>query len=721
MRFSIYLLFNLILLSKISFGQISHGGFPLQVIALKSSKNIKVILPVLEQSEIDAAIEKNNSTDNLLKPFKFAHAFEVALNAGNSGQWYTTDAGYNVWKLSIYSEDAKSLNLIFSDFQLADGTRLFIYNEEENHYLGAFTSANNKASKKFAVAPVSGNELTIQYEVPEEMGTPVNFEIARVNHDFIGILKSTRRPLGTSGECNVDVNCESGDAWDDVKNSVCRLIVDGTEICSGTLVNNTAEDETPYIISAAHCYDEWDYAETTVYTFNYESPYCAPLDGDPVNSLSGAIMKATYDSLDFALVRLDDEPPASFRPYYAGWDRSENLPDSSASIHHPLGDIKKISSDYNSPTITDFSSSYISQAFYKISKWDEGVTEGGSSGGALFNTSENVIGTLTGGQAQCGYPYNDYFARINMQWDYRSDSTEQLKCWLDPINSGTESLAGKQFNSGEELCAAFTNLNDDDEHANILNEYGGYWGGTNNQGITEYVERFYIGSDETLDGISLGIGKLDLKTGGATSQITLKVYNGNAYPETLIYSQTVNVYGFTEDAMNYTAFSETVQPADTFFVGFELSNINEQDTFAIYQSLRTDENSTNHFYYKQNSQWYNFKESNSLNYAMVNVTELIACNCNIVTDTPLVDIPANVSIYPNPTSSQITLVSDSEIFPETVSVFNMLGQQIDVEFISVQSHKIGLNLTGNTPGVYLVRFNYEDTYVTRKFSFVPGR
>ncbi|MCY1719069.1 T9SS type A sorting domain-containing protein [Prolixibacteraceae bacterium Z1-6] len=728
MRFKIKLSICLVFISIVSFGQLSNGGFPLQVNTLKSAENTIVRMPKLQQSIIDGAIEANSIADDQLKPLKFAHAFEVNLNAGNSGQWYSTTAKYNVWKLTIQSSEAKSLNLIFDKLMLPKGARLFVYSEVKNQYLGAFTAQNNKMSGKFAVAPVAGDEITIQYEVPEKNGTPVDFEITRVNHDFIGILKFDRRPLNgkVAGDCNVDVNCEIGNPWTEVKNSVCRLIVDGTEICSGTLVNNTAEDQKPYVISASHCYDEWNFAETTVYTFNYESPYCAPLDGDPSHSLSGAVMKAHFDSLDFALVELDEIPPPDFRPYYAGWDITGNIPDSSVSIHHPVGDIKKIAFDYDRAEYATFTSSSIKNpknGSFTILRWDEGVTEIGSSGGGLFNMQQNIIGTLSGGAAICGNPVNDYFARFDMQWDYRSDSTKQLKCWLDPMDSGVTFLNGKNFNTDEDYCNAFTNLDDTDEHGTITlkvsGESQGYWGGSNSAGITEIMERFYVPGNETLDGISFGVGKLVLNSGRTDSKITVKVYDGNYLPESRIYSKEVYINTFAEDAMNFIAFDELVEPADTFFVGFELSSIHSKDTFGIYQSLRETNNATNQFYFKQNGDWYNFQESNSSGYAMVNVMELIACNVSLITDTPNIPAPVNVWVYPNPTQSELNLESDKSIDTESVSVFNMIGQEMNVGILKEDRYRVRLNLSGNRPGIYFVRFKYNEKFVTRKISFVP--
>nr|WP_320000593.1 T9SS type A sorting domain-containing protein [uncultured Draconibacterium sp.] len=729
MRLYIPVLVFFILLCNSVSAQLSEGGFPLQVVTLKSTEKAFVKMPVLKQSVVEAAMVANKTSDAQLKALTFAHAFNVDFSPSNSGVWYSTNAGFNVWRLTISSRNAYSLNLIFDDFELNNKGRLFIYNEDNNQYLGAFTSRNNKPSHKFAVAPVAGDQITVQYEVPEEEGTPDDFTITRVNHDFMGILKSDRRPISgkPAGECNIDVNCEIGDRWSEVKNAVVRLIVDGRDVCTGTLINNTAEDKKPYVLSASHCYRKWEYAETSVYTFNYESPYCAPLDGDPIHTLSGAIMKAHYDSLDFALVELDDLPPPDFRPYYAGWDRSSVLPDSSVTIHHPLGDIKKISIDYDAPEYATFSSGTTGTVHnpkngsFNILRWDEGVTEIGSSGAALFNMKKQVIGTLSGGAAYCGNPENDYFARIAMQWDFSSDTTKQLKHWLDPLGTGTLLLSGKQFNTNEDLCNAFTNLTDTDEHRNIAitvsGETEGYWGGTNSVGITEIVERFSINGDEILDGVSFGVGKL--VTNNNNSRITVKVYDGDTYPTNLLYSKEVTIDNWAENAMNFVSFDQMVEPSGDFFVGFDLSDIAAVDTFVIFQSLREYEDAANHLYLRQNGRWESFSSLNTQNYAMVNVMELVACNYSFITDTPTVEQPKNVWLYPNPTSGELNLESDKRIDVENVVVYNLIGQEIETSVIKTDNFRVKLNLRGKTAGVYFVRFPYGNTFVTRKVSYLP--
>jgi hypothetical protein len=732
LKHSLLLIFCLgVLFPNIGQAQISQGGQPMRLSTLKSSRNKVVVMPPIKNFLSVENYTEIPVSGNLLKPFQFAHPFDVDLSPSNSGEWILANNGFYVWRLTIHSTEAKSLNLIFDDFNIPENARLFIISETDNQILGAFTNANNKPSGKFAVSPIAGDEITVQYEVPEKYLNEKSFRIINVNHDYIGILKTgDRRPLGkTAGECNIDINCDDWEDWSDVKNAVCRLIVKGKRICSGVLINNTAENQKPYVLSAAHCYDQNDYPDLTIYTFNYESPFCAPLDGDPSNSISGAKMKAESDSLDFALVELTVIPPPDYRPYYAGWNRSSNIPASTASIHHPQGDIKKISFDNNPPVISSFGEpnsidkDYIKKGFLRVNRWEFGTTESGSSGGALFDTDKNVIGTLTGGEATCANSVYDYFERFSNAWNYKSDTAQQLKYWLDPLNTGAEFLNGVQFNEGENLCGAFSNLTDNDKYQLVpisgTNSFSGYWGGSNNMGITEFVERFSIEGNEILSGVSFGVGSLKNVLKSSESEILIKIYSGNQFPDKLIFSQLAKINSFAANAMNYVGFHELVEPKGSFFVGFELSNIQALDSFVVYQSLRTASD-INTFYFKQNGNWNSFKDSNPEKKSMANIFEVMACNIDdFGTDTPIVDNPVDILIFPNPSNSKVSFEAGQEIPDNSITVFNVLGQKTKIEITKIDERKVEIDLTGNTPGVYFLRFDAGEQIISRKISFVP--
>ena len=50
----------------------------------------------------------------------------------------------------------------------------------------------------------------------------------------------------------MDVICSDGLPWANEIKSVVRILTGGT-LCTGTLVNNTAQDGTPYVLTAEHC------------------------------------------------------------------------------------------------------------------------------------------------------------------------------------------------------------------------------------------------------------------------------------------------------------------------------------------------------------------------------------------------------------------------------------------------------------------------------------
>jgi hypothetical protein len=78
-------------------------------------------------------------------------------------------------------------------------------------------------------------------------------------------------------------------------------------------------------------------------------------------------------------------------------------------------------------------------------EWDRNTTtEGGSSGSPLFDQNHRIIGQLWGGGASCSNLSSpDYYGRVRSSWEpANSNSTNQLKFWLDPNNSGAEFIDG---------------------------------------------------------------------------------------------------------------------------------------------------------------------------------------------------------------------------------------------------------------------------------------
>ena len=139
-------------------------------------------------------------------------------------------------------------------------------------------------------------------------------------------------PNPSSGSCNIDINCPLGSNWQVEKQAVNLLIINtysGTLECTGSLINNTALDSKPYLLTAYHCIsNEYD-AENTLIYFNFESQSCNGT-GNKLNVATdkqvlygGKLVASSYDH-DFALIELNQHPPMEVKPYYAGWDLSNS-------------------------------------------------------------------------------------------------------------------------------------------------------------------------------------------------------------------------------------------------------------------------------------------------------------------------------------------------------------------------------------------------------------
>lgn len=717
----------LILLPFAATAQVSKGGAPIQIQKLKSvSVNSDlVVLPAIDNHKMRNM--NSRSSQNRLKPFRFAYPFEVSLNLNNSGIWYNTTK-VNVWQLRIRSAGAFSLNFIFDRYRLPENARLFIISAVTGEIKGAYTSDNNSASNFFAVEPLEGDELLLQYEEPVDVAFRGELQIAKVAHDYVGIITKDHRPLGISGSCNVNINCDVANGSENVRDGVCRIIINGSEICTGTMVNNTALDGAPYVLTAYHCITSQALAQTSVFLFNYESPYCGSIDGDISHSLSGSSLKASFDSLDFSLIRLNAIPPDNFRPYLVGWNRKNSAPATSVCIHHPLGDVKKIAIDNNAAVSSNFNSSYLANGFWNILKWEYGVTEEGSSGGPLFDQNKQLVGTLTGGAASCppGLQENDYFEKFALAWDYRKESNKQLKAWLDPINSNVEKLDGLAVNSEETTCSPKTNFKDTDTHANIQIQNGiikkGYWGGSNSSGYTEFAEQFTFSKSCEVSGVSLGIAKVKTTAQNSTSYISVQVYKGTNKPELLIHTDKFLIKDFYGDAMNYLSFSAPVKTTGNFFVSYDISKLNTGDSLTVYIANRKND-VTNSFFLKNAGGWSAYNSQNISGNGSALLMELVACN--IVDTTSVNDsipkLETNVRFYPNPVSGNSTLTvetADQIDSPDEVEVYDLLGKKQDIEVTQTGTNTVTLSFSGKRSGIYFIRLQAGGKSIKGKVAYL---
>ncbi len=385
------------------------------------------------------------------EPARFAQAIPVNVSPLTRGTWEKVGADTMVWRLRIISAGALSLNFGFERYSMPPGGNLRLYTPDQAQIIGPFTTKDNAVHGQLWTPLLENEEVVLEVTIPAAAASQLDLLLTSVNHGYVEFGQPS---LIQSGACNIDVACPVADNWRNEIRSVARYIIGGNFLCSGSLINNTAQDLAPYFLTANHCefngdniFDAGD-AASMVFYWNYETSICSGTpDGSLAQTSSGAIFRSANTASDFALVELDNPIDPAFNVHWAGWDNSGANTISSTTIHHPGGDEKRISVDNNPTTITSHLSVVIpgDGTHFRIADWDLGTTEGGSSGSPLFDQNHRVVGQLHGGWAACGNNLPDWFGRLFVSWNGGGTPATRLRDWLDPLNTGAATLDGRDY------------------------------------------------------------------------------------------------------------------------------------------------------------------------------------------------------------------------------------------------------------------------------------
>lgn len=417
-----------------AFSQISTGGTPSSFTLPYSQSAI----PTITTSPLDMeAIEKEDlTTDVKASGYRFGIDFYYNTSIIDEGAMTILPNGNQLYRLRIVCPGAVSVSLTFDRYKLPAGGKLYVYSPNRKDILGAFTKGNNQEDGYFATTPLRGDEAIIEYEHPNNASEMAELRLWRVTHGYRGPTANMNKGFGDAGDCQINVRCPEGDGWENAINATCLIVDGGTELCSGTLINNTKNDGTPYLLTANHCHSLAPNTGTWVFWFNWESPTCENVTKSPAKkTLSGAKLVAYNYQTDFCLIKLNTAPPVSYQPVYCGWSRSNIAPNKAVCIHHPSLDVKKISPTKKIEIASFFNDPNRLNAWKAI--WTEACTEIGSSGCSLFDSNQRIIGQLWGGASFCGAPQEkmfDYFGRLDLSWDSDNKNT-RLRDWLDPDSS----------------------------------------------------------------------------------------------------------------------------------------------------------------------------------------------------------------------------------------------------------------------------------------------
>jgi hypothetical protein len=436
------------------------GGVPY---SLRSGLDMSGI-PVVLAAPFDAlAVAQDDADREELGQLPLYGRFQALdVDPYSAGEWTILPNGDGLWRLRIASPGAQGIELFADAFDLPERALLHVYSADGEQLLGGYTAHNRQPDGSFSSHMVYGDACVVEYYEPLEVRGRGWFHFDRLSHGYRMITDER-----AAGACQVDVNCSEGANWTNQRDAVVRIrvvIPQGTGWCTGTLVNNTARDCKPYILSALHCSIGSTAANFNQYQFRfrYQRSGCGTgtIPGATGNTITGCVKRADSNDnggnngSDFILLELNSPVPASYNAFFAGWNVGTNASPNGVSIHHPSGDEKKISTYTQALTNSGWG---INNTHWRV-VWAStangyGVTEGGSSGSPIFDPNKRIVGTLTGGGSCCDVnacgsgtaPYvPDYYGKMSHHWTLNPNAADQkLKLWLDPLNTNVTVFDGE--------------------------------------------------------------------------------------------------------------------------------------------------------------------------------------------------------------------------------------------------------------------------------------
>jgi pre-peptidase/List-Bact-rpt repeat protein len=372
---------------------------------LKPNSAKTKLLPALTPKEKKRKVEKQfqiGVTRSLL----------TELNPLTDSALYSIAEG-DVRVAEVVSTGALSMRLRFKGMSLPKGARVFVYSANNpDQFAGPYEGLGPWGDGTLWTPPLPGSSLIVEYFAPAGTASShVPFVVSEVSHIFKDIFS----PNDPAGSCNLDIT----QPWTQVAKSVGLLdfVSGGAEFtCTGTLLNDAAQDQKPFVLTANHCINTQSEAQSVIVFWNY-------LSGDfpfGTQTTTGANLLVNGSASDFSLLLLTGSVPVA-DVFFSGWDASPVAASTPVTgIHHPSGSHKRIS----------FGATNVScpaglpgpcQNFTGVT-WSQGVTEPGSSGSGIWTgngdpASAKLVGQLYGGLSECANPTgSDYYGRFSVTY-----------------------------------------------------------------------------------------------------------------------------------------------------------------------------------------------------------------------------------------------------------------------------------------------------------------
>lgn len=729
------------LLTSSVLAQISHGGQPLPINASVQARSVSPSqIPFIDMPSFDVqqAITRSQTEGERFKSLEFAHKFHVFLRPDNSGITFTTIDNLKVWRVGLRSKGAYSLNILFSKFRLPEGAKVFVYNSDRSEVLGSYTHQNNTELNLLPVQPITGDEVIVEYQEPLNAAFKGEIEIGEVNHDFRGILRATE-PGDPQADCHPNIVCYPEDI--EPGSGVVALIINGTIYCTGSLINNSANDGIPYLITATHCINfnfnpsfldnrKYDLvAGTIVAFFGYQSPVCGKKIRGPVQmTLASADSVLISEKHDISLLKFKQMPPKEYQPYYLGWNVSSSPQPPFHGIHHPYGGAKKVAIDNNNLSFVTASLGtnwgnvdFEKQGHLSVEKWEVAATEEGSSGSPLLDINKRILGTLSGGGSFCTTSIGpDVYASISRFWNVTNSlgNPNSLKNYLDPGSSQFQQIDG--FNPY--LNQPYTKNSNYVVTDTVIQSYHNsvpMFATNNTFGYSEFAEEFQTSKPTRLEGVFV---TSPINNNIPNLNIRLKVYSeNNGLPGILLYEEPLNysyryyqsgnfretLRDMRHNLENYVEFSAPVDVSGKFFISYSDAN-NVANGFCLLnvQPRKIGSGIASTAWMKNATGWVRSSENmeNPINTSLLIAPYVIGTGLTAPTDPGQDEV--EIKAYYNSAVNRIFIESNEDLI--SWEIFYVSGQKVFEGKAESSINRTSFSVGHLAKGVYVVKVTVND-------------
>lgn len=318
-----------------------------------------------------------------------------------------------VFEQEFYNKNSAYIKLYFEDFDLGpeDYIEISTHNTGESIiYGGKGKIIDDKGTmlSDFWSQALLDERITVRLHAVGGANTNAGFKISRVAYGYseaqIEALSAAKAICGSDDKERIA--CYSGTAMFDKGKAVCRLLINGSGLCTGWLLGCEG-----HLMTNNHCIGNASDAANTDFMFNYQHSSCtgSATAGSAIVASSATFLRTSPFSssgLDYTLVKLPVNPTATYG-YLSLSSVAPVVGDRIYIVQHPAGRLKEIAVNTNIGGTSGGFAAVNTVNTNGIRYYAD--TEGGSSGSPVLSYASNLVFAIhnTGGCQNGSYGRSD--------------------------------------------------------------------------------------------------------------------------------------------------------------------------------------------------------------------------------------------------------------------------------------------------------------------------